>query len=277
MTDSTGLLDFPRDRWGRPLVSDPQGKSMKPLPYQRPSSLGKVLDDDSALTKWKLRQTVYGLSRNPYLQAQAAGAAQDDSATLNDIVQRSMDAAGSSNAADYGTSVHACVSAMLNGEDVAHYPADVKQYADRALMLLHEAGFEPLLSEQSVVNDDLQTAGTFDLLVHNRDYQVFIADLKTSKATAPKYSALSWAVQFACYGYSENLYDLDTQTRHEWDTPPSLHVAYALHVPSDNIDKAAIIPVDIEAGYRAALLANTVKQARKHKFIVEQSDLALYA
>ena len=40
-----------------------------------------------------------------------------------------------------------------------------------------------------------------------------------------------------------------------------------IHVPSDDVEKASLIRLDIEAGYRAALLANTVKRCRKHKFI----------
>jgi hypothetical protein len=278
MTDSV-TVDFDRDRWGRPLVTDPEGKAMKPLPYQRPSSLGKVLSDDSALTQWKLRQVAYGLGGNPHLQGLLATVRdpQQERDKLNDIVTRALDSAGSNQAADYGTTVHACVNTMLEGGDVERFTAGVREYADKALMLMHDSGFTPLLSEQAVVNDELQAAGTFDLLAHNSQYEVFVFDLKTSKEHAPKYSALSWAVQFACYAYSENLYDLDRWQRIEWDTPPSLTVAYALHVPSDNLDAASIVPVDIEQGYRAALLANTVKKARKHKFIVEQSDLALYA
>ena len=68
-------------------------------------------------------------------------------------------------------------------------------------------------------------------------------------------------------GIAENLYDLETQERREWDAAPSLERAYVIHVPSDNIEKASLIKLDIEAGYRAALLANTVKNCRKHKFI----------
>lgn len=266
----TTLIDFKRDRWGRPLIPDAEGRLMKPLPYQRPSSLGKVLTDDSALTKWLQRQVAYGMSVNPHLQMLASSVTDpnQDRDKLNEIVQRALESAGSSNAADYGTSVHACVQAMLEGGDLDRFTPEVKNYADVALSLVHDAGFTPMLSEQPIVNDDLECAGTFDMLAHDSEYQPFIFDLKTSKSTAPRYSALSWAVQLSVYAYAEWLWDLDAESRFEWDTPPSLEKAYIIHVPSDNIDKASLIRLDIEAGYRAAKLASTVKRARKHTFIL---------
>ena len=266
----TEVLDFKRDRWGRPLIPDAEGRLLKPVPYQRPSSLGKVLTDDSALTKWLQRQVAYGMSVNPHLSLLASSVKDptQDRDKLNEIVTRALESAGSSNAADYGTSVHACVQAMLEGDDLDRFTDEVKRYADVALTLVHDAGFTPMLSEQPIVNDELEAAGTFDMLAHDQEYQPFIFDLKTSKASAPRYSALSWAVQLSVYAYAENLWDLDTQTRFEWDTPPSYEVAYIIHVPSDNIDKAALIKLDIEAGYRAAKLASTVKRARKHTFIL---------
>lgn len=267
MTD----LDFPRDRWGRPLIPDAEGRLMKPVPYQRPSSLGKVLTDDSALNKWLQRQVIYGMSISRPLQMLATSVKDPnaDRNKLNEIASRALEAAGSSNAADYGTSVHACVEAMLTDPDsLSRFPDEVLRSAEVAMTLLHEAGFTPMLSEQAVVNEEIQAAGTFDILAHDSEYQPFIFDLKTSKAGALKYSGLSWAVQLSTYAYAEYLYDIETQTRFEWDAAPSLEVAYVIHVPSDDISQASLVALDIEAGYRAALLANTVKRVRKHKFTV---------
>lgn len=260
--------DFNRDRWGRPLI--PVEGRMKPVPYARPSSLGKVLSDDTQLNKWLQRQVVYGLSKTRSLQVLATSVRdpQSDRDKLTEIVNRSLDAAGSSSAADYGTSVHACLEAILLGEDIERFPDEVAEYAWVALNLLHDAGFTPMLSEQAVINDEIQSAGTFDVLAHDSDYQPYIFDLKTSKTTAPQYSALSWAVQLATYAYAESLFDLETFERTEWEAAPSLSVAYVIHVPSDDITKASLIPLDIEAGYRAAKLAVTVRKARKHKFIL---------
>ena len=265
----TETLDFKRDRWGRPLIPDAEGKLMKPTPYQRPSSLGKVLSDDTQLSKWLQRQVVWGLAKSRPLQMLASSVRDpnSDRDKLSEIVSRALEAAGSSSGADYGTSVHACVEAMLTGGDLAMFPDDTSKAADVALNLVYDKGFTPMLVEQAVVNDEIGCAGTFDLLCHDQDYQVYIFDLKTSKSTAPRYSALSWAVQLSVYAYAENLYDLETQERVEWEAAPSLEKAYVIHVPSDSIEKASLIKLDIEAGYRAALLANTVKNCRKHKFI----------
>lgn len=51
------LLDDPqstptiqRDRWGRPLITPPDGG--KPKPYTRASTLAKALDDNQGLIDW---------------------------------------------------------------------------------------------------------------------------------------------------------------------------------------------------------------------------------
>lgn len=258
------MSDFNRDRWGRPLI--PRGTVT--VPYSRPSSLGKVLTDDTALSKWAQRMVVYGMSKNRSLQTLATSVkSPGDYKTLTEIASRAIDTAGGSTGTDHGTAVHACIEAILHGDEIEHYPDHVQAAAWRGLELLSDAGFTVMLAEQACVNDALETAGTFDLLCHTKDYQPVIVDTKTSKESAPKYSALSWAVQLACYAYSESLWDFDTQSRRDWQAPPSLEVAYVLHIPSDNLEAASIIPLDIEAGFRAAKLADTVKLVRKHKFI----------
>lgn len=265
----TDTIDFNRDRWGRPLI--PVDGQMKPLPYSRPSSLGKVLTDDTALSKWMQRQIIYGMANNRQLQILATTIKdpEQDKAKLTEIADRALETAGSSNAADYGTGVHACVAEMLEGGDYTRYPSDVQQYAHRVLELIDEAGYDPILVEQAVVNDEIQSAGTFDfLLQRRRDGQCVIGDTKTSKAHAPKFSGLSWAVQLGVYANAEWLFDLDTQTRYRWDTPPSTDEALIVHVPSDNLDAARLITLDVARGYDAAMLSNTVKRARKHNFIV---------
>jgi hypothetical protein len=62
MTITFSTLDKPssdikRDRWGRPLITPPDGG--KPVPYTRVSTLAKALDDKTALMRWKQRQTAH--------------------------------------------------------------------------------------------------------------------------------------------------------------------------------------------------------------------------
>lgn len=269
----TETVDFKRDRWGRPLI-EVEGL-MKPLPYTRPSSLGKVLTDDTALSKWAQRMVVFGMANNRNLQLLATTVKNPDQekSKLTEIVERALDTAGSHDAANYGTGVHACIADMLEGGDYERYPSDVIEYAAAALSLLEDEGYDVELVEQAVVNDELQSAGTFDFLLrHRKTGQHYIGDTKTSKAQALKYSGLSWATQLAVYARAEWLWDQDEQQRHPWGTPPSPEVGIIVHVPSDALDKAKLVYLDLDGGYRAALLSNTVKQARKHKFILPDTS-----
>ena len=93
MTDFNAADAIPRDRWGRPMIVPADGG--KPVAYTRVSTLAKVLDDKTALTRWKQRQTAIGMSMRPDLVAKA-GAKRDDKRTVDEVVEEAMVAASSS-------------------------------------------------------------------------------------------------------------------------------------------------------------------------------------
>ena len=114
---------IPRDRWGRPLI-DPIGPG-KPVPYTRVSTLAKALDDKTALTQWKCRQTAIGLATRADLitKTKAVG---DDRRALNEVVDEALAAAASDRAANVGTALHAFTERIDQGED----PADLVGHTD---------------------------------------------------------------------------------------------------------------------------------------------------
>lgn len=259
--------DFPRDRWGRPLIVPPGGG--KPVPYARPSTLAKTLSDPSALTAWIKRQTAYGLSRRPDLVALAATVTDpaDDAGrkTLTDVTDRAMEASASSAKADIGTAIHACVEQRLLGLPTSHYPADIRAKADQVARLLDAAGLTPAGTEMQLVNDELQTAGTTDLLLDGSRGGRFIGDLKTSGVNAPKYAGIEWAIQLACYAGAVP-YSPHHSGRYDWPDriAPNQDVALIVHVPQT--DHAPVLwRVDLRAGHAAAELARQVRATRKHK------------
>ena len=122
-------IDIPRDRWSRPLITPADGG--KPVPYTRMSTLAKALDDKSALTKWKQRQTIIGLAARPDL-VQVAQTVKGDDRKLDEIAETAMVAAESERAANLGTALHSLSEQVDAGADIDTLPewarADMAAY-----------------------------------------------------------------------------------------------------------------------------------------------------
>lgn len=169
-------IDIPRDRWSRPLITPADGG--KPVPYTRMSTLAKALDDKTALTKWKMRQTIIGLAARPDL-VQVAQTVKGDDRKLDEIVETAMTVAESERAANIGTALHALSEQVDAGCDLADIPEPFR--ADLAAYRAALTGVTMLAAEMFVVVDEVQAAGTFDRLVRLPDGRVMIADLKTGR------------------------------------------------------------------------------------------------
>ena len=72
--------DFRRAN-GAPMVIDKQGKNVR---LSRPSSWGKILDDENALVNWKIDRAAQGVATNPALQARYIAVKDDDRNTFED-------------------------------------------------------------------------------------------------------------------------------------------------------------------------------------------------
>lgn len=250
-------VDIPRDRWGRPLIVPAEGG--KPVPYTRVSTLAKALDDKTALTKWKQRQTVIGLSGRPDLVSVAAACKGDDR-KLDEIVETAMTVAESERAANIGTALHALSEQVDAGCEIDALPEQFR--ADLAAYRAALAGIEILAAEMFVVADEVQAAGTFDRLVRLPDGRVVVADLKTGRHE-PKYPHGA-TQQIAVYSRG-HLYD------------PEKHRVG--HLPSLGIDQEAglliwmpagqgvceLFLLDLTVGWGLAQVSVAVRQAFKSK------------
>ena len=253
-----------RDRWGRPLITPPEGGD--PIAYTRVSTMAKSLDDLSNLMTWKQRKTAEGLLRRPDLLTRLAGVlANADPDTdwkakreVNAVCDEATEAASASKGASAGTGFHALTEAIDRGETPLFVPpAD----APRLDAYRREtAAYEALDMETFVVNDALQAAGSFDRLWRCPDGRVRVGDLKTGKSEADY--PLATTVQIAIYANSLR-YDPATGTRSQLHDELDLTTGLLVHMPPKG--GCRVIPLDLELGWRAARTAANVHQIRKLK------------
>ena len=252
--------EIPRDRWGRPLITPPEGG--KPIGYTRVSTLAKALDDKTSLMDWKCRQTAMGLARRPDLVSKTS-AVGDDRRALNEVVKEALAAAASDRAANVGTALHAFTERIDAGET----PEDLVPHTDPLYLDLcayreatRHLGMEA--AELFVVCDELQAAGSFDRLVTVPDVGMIVADLKTGQHE-PDYPH-GVAQQIAIYAHG-TLYDPEQgRVAALADLGVRTDVGLLIHLPSER-GVCDLYLIDLEHGWALAQTAVAVRTAYKTK------------
>lgn len=260
-----GHAEPKRDRWGRPLIAPLDGG--QDVAYTRVSTLAKAIDDTTNLTKWKCRKAVKGASMRPDLASLAVALDPDvDKAKFNALVEQAMEAAGSGQAANMGTALHAFLEwADTPGFDTDTVPAEQRRHVANYIAARDAAGLTPMGMERFVVCDELKAAGTFDRLYFHPVHGIVVGDIKTGSSAAD--FPHSTAMQIAVYAHSV-LYDVATAAR----TPiPGVNHGIGVLVHLDqNTGECAIYELDIAAGWEAARLAVRVAEWRKTKGIARK-------
>lgn len=259
------MNELNRDRWGRPLITPVDGGD--PIAYTRVSTLAKSLDDQSNLMTWTARVTAVGLALSPHLLDRVASLASkhpdpvsDARRDLNGIVKDAKLAAGGSSAADVGTALHEMTEVIDSGEPlkvVGRWAPHLDAYVQAT------AHLDMLEMETFVVNDELQSAGTFDRLIRLPDGRVVVADLKTGKSDAAY--PLGVATQIAIYANGSR-YDVETGERSPLhpDLDPTLGLL--IHLPSKATPPTCTLyDLDLVRGYEAAREAVKVRTIRSWK------------
>ena len=95
--------EAPKDRWGRYLVTTPDGKQRG---YTRVTTIAKSCSEEGALKQWANRMVVTGLINRSDLLAQAS-TKLDDKSAMNKICEEAIVAGGGSSRANLGTALHA--------------------------------------------------------------------------------------------------------------------------------------------------------------------------
>jgi len=250
--------EAPKDRWGRYLIQQPEGKSRG---YTRVTTVAKTLDDTASLADWKVRMAITGLVQRPDLLAQASTAI-DDRTRMNKIANDCVEAAGAYSRANLGTALHAITEqidlglkpAILPGlqADIDAYVAGIAAYGIK----MHDEFIEVLL-----INDDLEYAGTADRIVTLMDGRLVIFDLKTG--TDLSYSFGNIAVQLAMYANADWMYNWKTGERTPMP-PIDKTVGIICHLPAGDAT-VAFHEVNLVAGWEAAKQSFTTREWRKRK------------
>jgi hypothetical protein len=252
--------DIPRDRWGRPLIVPVGGG--KSVGYTRVSTLAKALDDKTALTQWKCRQTAIGLAARSDLVTKTR-AVGDDKRELNGIVEEALTAAQSDKAANIGTALHALSERVDEGQDIDTL-ADRMDPVHADLTAYHAATQHLTMAaaELFVVCDELQAAGTFDRLVDVPGHGLMVADLKTGQHE-PNYPH-GVAQQIAIYAHGSLYTHEQGRIGALADLGVSLDVGLLIHLPAGQ-GKCDLYLIDLNHGWQLAQTAYAVRAAYKTK------------
>lgn len=263
--------EAPKDRWGRYLVSSPDGKQRG---YTRVTTISSTTDDTNALKQWANRMVITGLVNRSDLLAQASTKLEDKGA-LNKIAEEAITAGGGSSRANLGTALHSITEQVDLGKKPAILPglqADVNAYVAE----LKRCNIKILQDyiESVVINDTLEYAGTLDRIVEV-DGVKYIADLKTG--TDLSYSWRSISIQLNAYAQAEYIYDWKTSTRQPMpDINKEMGIVF--HLPAGEA-RCELYWVDLTAGQQGLRLALDVRAWRKrndiHQRFVEGQVVAL--
>jgi hypothetical protein len=195
----------------------------------------KVETDNFNLEQWKLRQVAEGLAARDDLVLAVKSMGRPDALTgwtkadkdkLNSIVRDAMQAAKQRDGARTGTAMHDLTERLDRGEDVEAVvrglPAGPSQSLRAYAFLRRENGWENVEIERTVVNDEIEVAGSFDRIdripsltallgpwrcqhghMHTEASQV-ISDVKTE--AAPWLNGLHIGPQLATYSRAKRMW-----------------------------------------------------------------------
>lgn len=251
-----------RDRYGRYLLPDPNGKAKKELAWTRATTFARSIADTFGLTQWELRMVAKGISMRRDLYALAASADIEDKDKLNQVARDAKEAAAASSGANLGTALHAFTEQVDRGEQVnppEPWNRDIDAY--RAAMAAEKVTPVAEWIERIVVVPELKVAGTLDRIVRLADGRLVIADVKTGKDLS--YSWGEIAVQLALYANATAMWN---RARNVYEPMPAVDKTFAIvmHIPAG---KAActLHRVDITAGWEAATLCQQVRLWRARR------------
>lgn len=144
------------------------------------------------LERWKIEQAILSALTLP----------RDSREGLDAFAARVADDMGrqAREAADLGTQIHAAIEATARGVEGAN-PPHIARWVAAFRALLAARGWSVAAAERSVVHAAHGYAGRVDLLLGDETGDLIVADLKTTRASAPY---LDWCAQLAAYREAHN-------------------------------------------------------------------------
>lgn len=271
--DAPDRPDFRRIGRGIPYVMGLDGKRAR---YSRASNSGKILDDESNLTDWKLRTELMGAAQRPELLAIASTLdPQRDKKQLRDLAEQCLVAGKGSERAIKGTAVHAMFDHIDRGDDWEPAPQYV-QVCNAYLECLDRYGLVPIDIEVHCINDMFRLAGTLDrrfrtmrslLAPDGRIIPIgscVVGDTKTGQTL--EYASGSYATQLTAYVDSLR-YDVETDERSHFDPPNFPDWAVIIHADAE-LGTCDAYWIDCNAGREGLRLARMVKAWRNRTDLI---------
>jgi hypothetical protein len=266
-----GRPDFRRiGRWKSPQVVMPNGKRST---YGRFSNAGKILDDESNLTDWKLRTVIVGAAFRPELMAQVSTLdPKSDKNELRDISEECLTAGKGRERTVKGVAIHAMFDHIDMGDDWEPAP----QWAALCMAYVDALGLWGLQAfpdevEINCVHHEFRLAGRMDrrykttkVLVAPDNRLIPIgsmvaADTKTGQVV--EYAAGSYATQLAGYATADK-YDVETDETIPFDPPTYPDWGLVVHADSGGTE-VQFYWVDLNAGLEGLKLSQQVKGWRQ--------------
>lgn len=267
-------------RWnGSPAVMLPDRS--KRVRYSRPSGAGKLLDDTTALDKWKIRTALLGAANDKSIIPQVV-AANGDKKVLNAIADTALEKGNVKVGADWGTALHTMTEQLDRGErSLDEFPEEQRQRMVEYHECLGRYGLKPILEyiEVGIVQDVLRFAGTADRIMeatleietpHGPPIMpgdLVGCDVKTNSSDL-KFALLGYEIQSALYfGRDSQLYDTEAEIRSPMPDGLRRDWGFIIHLPSDG-EGCDLVWLDLERGQRGAELSRMVKDWRAEKIEV---------
>jgi hypothetical protein len=248
--------------------------------YGRASSFGKPLEDKRKIEQADQRRIAYAFGRHPELvaQAQAVKSYEDDRDELQAIAAKAVEYGKGAVASTRGTAFHRLRERRDQGEDLSYLdPLTLQGLATWERLL---APFEVVNSEQFVVNDELEAAGTYDALLrlvrtltirHPKTGEV-LGVLERGEAVCGDLKSGRWGPDwfgptYLCQGliYPTGQPYSHERGRYDWAVTPSQRWAVIPYVSLDRLDDAGLHWIDLDRARRAVAAVQEVKAIRADK------------
>ena len=156
--DTPERPDFQRAN-GAPMVMDHEGVRQR---LSRPSNYAKPLDDEQALTNWRIDTACIGVAHDRAIQAEYVACKRDDREELGRLREKSIRAGRGSEGADIGTALHAMSERWERHEAGFDPPEPYRSKLEAYTAELERCGLVSEMVEVHTVNLDYRSAGTAD-------------------------------------------------------------------------------------------------------------------
>lgn len=258
-------LDDDKDGYGRYLL-DAHGTGK--APYTRATTVAKMLDSGKGLEIWGQRKVAKGIAQSPALVARAAVTPLEDKQAWREILAQAEVKSGGDEKRDLGSAFHALhehVETMSDSEWAA-VPSDLQRTYVKYRAELKRLGITEVMTEVTVVNTKLGTAGKADAIFRLADGRLVIGDRKSGRVTEYPHSA---AVQLAIYANADVMLTFNPDGSVERHPMPELDLTTAIvidvKIGDESTASVHAYEIDIWAGWAAALLSAKIRRWRNRR------------